>query len=51
MLEKSSIEMYSIKNEEKSVVAETFIRTLKNKIYKHMTMVCFLQFFLNEMFQ
>ena len=29
--------MYSTHNEEKSVVAERFIRTLKNKIYKHMT--------------
>ena len=29
--------MYSIYNEGKSVVAETFIRTLKTKIYKHMT--------------
>ena len=29
--------MYSIHNEGKSVVAERFIRTLKNKIYKHVT--------------
>ena len=29
--------MYSTINEGKSVVAERFIRTLKNKIYKHMT--------------
>ena len=28
--------MYSTHNEGKSIVAETFIRTLKNKIYKHM---------------
>ena len=28
--------MYSTYNEEKSVVAERFIRTLKNKIFKHM---------------
>ena len=28
--------MYSTHNEEKSVVAERFIRTLKNKIVKHM---------------
>ena len=27
--------MYSIHKEGKSVVAERFIRTLKNKIYKH----------------
>ena len=29
--------MYSTNNEGKSVVAERFIRTLKNKIYKYMT--------------
>ena len=29
--------MYSTCNERKSVVAERFIRTLKNKNYKHMT--------------
>ena len=29
--------MYSRHNDEKSVVAERFIRTLKNKIYKYMT--------------
>ena len=29
--------MYSTHNEEKSVVVERFIRTLKNKIYKYMT--------------
>ena len=31
--------MYSTHNEEKSVVAERFIRTLKNKIYKYMTLI------------
>ena len=31
--------MYSTYNEEKSVAAERFIRTLKNKIFKHMTAV------------
>ena len=29
--------MYSIHNEGKSVVAERFIRTLRNRIYKYMT--------------
>ena len=29
--------MYSTYNEGTSVVAERFIRTLKNKLYKHMT--------------
>ena len=31
--------MYSTHNEGKSVVAETFIRTLKSKIYKYMTSI------------
>ena len=31
--------MYSTHIEGKSVVAERFIRTLKNKIYRHMTAV------------
>ena len=31
--------MYSIHNEGKSVVADRFIRTLKNKIYRHMTAI------------
>ena len=35
----NNIEMYSTYNEEKSVVAERFIRTLKNKIFKHMTAI------------
>ena len=33
------MKLYSTNNERKSVVAERFIRTLKNKIYKHMTAV------------
>ena len=33
-LEKNAIEMYSIHNEGKFVIAERFTRTLKNKIYK-----------------
>ena len=36
-LSDNNIEMYSTYNECKSVVAERFIRTLKNKLYKHMT--------------
>ena len=36
---KNALEMYSILNQGKSVVAETFIRTLKNKIYKYMTSI------------
>ena len=38
-LEKNDIEIYSTHNEGKSVVAERFIRTLKNKIYKYMTSI------------
>ena len=35
----NNIEMYSTYNEGKSVVAERFIRTLKNKIFKHITAI------------
>ena len=35
----NNTEMYSTKNEEKSVAAERFIRTLKNRIFKHMTAI------------
>ena len=35
-LQDKNIEMYSIRNKGKSVVAERFVRTLKNKIYKYM---------------
>ena len=36
-LKDNDIEMYSIHNEGKSIVAKWFIRTLKTKIYKYMT--------------
>ena len=36
-LSDNDINMYSTYNEGKSVVAERFMRTLKNKLYKHMT--------------
>ena len=36
-LSDNDINMYSTYNEGKSVVAERFIRTFKNKLYKHMT--------------
>ena len=36
-LKDNNIEMYSIHNDGKSVVAERFIRTLKNITYKYMT--------------
>ena len=35
----NSIKIYSTYNEGKSVAAERFIRTLKNKIFKHMTAI------------
>ena len=38
-LKDNDVEMYSRHNEGKSVVAERFIRTLKKKIYKHMTSI------------
>ena len=38
-LSSNNISMYSTYNEGKSVVAERFIRTLKNKLYKHMTAI------------
>ena len=31
--------MYSTHNEERSVIAERFMRTLKSKIYKYMTSI------------
>ena len=39
MLQQNNIEMYSTHNERKSVVAERFVRTLKTKIYDHMTAI------------
>ena len=41
----NNIEMYSTNNEGKSVVAEIFIKTLKNKIFKHMTAVSKIVYF------
>ena len=38
-LKDNDIEMYSITNKGKSVVAERFIRTLKTKIYKYTTSI------------
>ena len=37
-LQNNDAKMYSTQNEEKSVI-ESFIRTLKNKIYKYMTSI------------
>ena len=38
-LKDNDIEMYAIRNKGKSVVAERFMRTLKIKIHKYMTLV------------
>ena len=38
-LRDNDIEMYSTNNEGKSVIAERFIRTLKNNIYRYMTSI------------
>ena len=38
-LKMNNIEIYSTYNEGKSFVAERFIRTLKNKIFKHLTTI------------
>ena len=38
-LEDNNTEMYLIHNEEKSVNAERFIKTLKTRIYKYMTSI------------
>ena len=48
-LKDNDIEMYSIHNEGKSVVAERFIRTLKTKIYKYMTSISKMCVLINEM--
>ena len=36
-LQDNGVEMYSTYNEEKPVVAERFMRTLRNKLYKYVT--------------
>ena len=38
-LQNNNIEVYATQNEEKSVVAERFIRTVKNNIYKCLTSI------------
>ena len=44
-LKDNDAEMYSIHNKGKSVFAERFIRTLKNKIFKHMTAISKIVYF------
>ena len=38
-LQNNNVEVYSMHNEGKSVIAEKFIRTIKNKIYEYITSV------------
>ena len=38
-LQNNDIEMYSTHNQGKSVIAERFVRILKNKIYQYMTSI------------
>ena len=38
-LKDNNIEMYSSHNEKKSVVAERFIKPLKNEIYKYIVII------------
>ena len=38
-LQDDDIKMYSTYNERKYVVAERFVKTLKNKVYKYMTSI------------
>ena len=38
-LQNNDIEMYSTHNEGKSIIAERFIRALKNKIYTYVTLM------------
>ena len=47
----NDIEMHSTHNEDKSVIAERFIRILKNKIYKYMTSVLKMSILINQMIQ
>ena len=42
----NNTEMYSTYNEEKAVVAERFIRTLKNNIFKHILKQLFQKMFI-----
>ena len=46
-LQNNDIEMHSTNNEGKFVVAEIFIRSLKNKIYKYMTSVSEMSILIN----
>ena len=50
-LQDYDIEMYSTHNEGKSVVAQRFIRTLKNKITKYMTSISKMCISINKLMQ
>ena len=50
-LQDNNIEMYSMHNEGKSVVAERFIRTLENNIYEYITSISKMCILINQMIQ
>ena len=50
-IEKYNIEMYSMHNEGKSIIAETFIKTMKNKMYEYMTSISKMCVLINQMIQ
>ena len=50
-LQDNNIEMYSMHNEGKSVVAERFIRTLENNIYESITSISKMCILINQMIQ
>ena len=47
MVTRHDIEIYSVHNEEKSILAERFIRTLEKKIYKYMTSISKMRILIN----
>ena len=48
---KSDVYIYSTHNEEISAVAERFIRTLKNKLYKYMNSLSKMYILISQMIQ
>ena len=50
-LKDNNIEIYSIHNKGKSVAAERFTRTIKNKIYKYMTSISKNMYIVNQIRQ
>ena len=50
-IEKNNIKMYSMYYEGKCIIAETFIKTLKNKMYEYMTSISKMCILINQMIQ